>query len=92
MRTTHKGPVCYSGISLTRLVLELLDGLHCPVVVIEVDAAHHLAALYVADAQTDAADHVTVDQFHDLRCRREFGIDLLKISRHNTISLYTNFK
>lgn len=60
----------------TRLVLELLHSLHGAVVVVEVDRAHHLAALDVADAQADAADHVAVHQLHDLRRRRELRVDL----------------
>lgn len=50
--------------------------MHSPVVVVEVDGAHHLAALDVADAQADAADHVAVHQLHDLRRRRELRVDL----------------
>ena len=48
------------------LVLELDDGLHGAVVVVDGERAHHLAALEVGDAQHDLADRVAAHQLHDL--------------------------
>jgi len=48
------------------LVLQLHDGLHGPVVVVEVDGAHHLGALQVADLHRHLADGVAADQLHHL--------------------------
>lgn len=53
-----------------------MHSLHSPIVVIKVDGSHHLAALDVADAQVDAADHVAVDQLHYLRGRGKLRVDL----------------
>lgn len=76
-------------MQLTRFVLELLHRLHGAVVVVEVDGAHHLAALDVPDAQADAADHVTVHQFHDLRRGRELRVDLRSVKRLSSYYIYS---
>lgn len=48
------------------LVFQLHDGLHGPVVVVEVDSAHHLGPFQVPDFHCHFADGVAADELHDL--------------------------
>lgn len=77
LRATILANICTTHPKLlTRFVLEFLHSLHGAVVVVEVDGAHHLAALDVAYAQADPTNHVAAHQLHDLRRCREFRVNL----------------
>lgn len=48
------------------LVFQLHYGLHCPVVVVEVDGSHHFGSFQVSDLHRHFADGVAADEFHHL--------------------------
>lgn len=48
------------------LILQLHNGLHSPVVVVQVDRPHHLGPLQVPNLYCDLADGVTANELDDL--------------------------
>lgn len=56
------------------LVLELHHGLHCPVVVVDVEDTHHLGPLEVTDPEGDLGDGVATHQLHNLSGGGELGV------------------
>lgn len=48
------------------LVLQLHDGLHGPVVVVEVDGSHHLGPFQVSNLHCHLADGVAANELHHL--------------------------
>lgn len=56
------------------LVLELHHGLHCPVVVVDVEDTHHLGPFEVTDPEGDLGDGVATHQLHYLSGGGELGV------------------
>ena len=74
------------------LVLQLHDGLHSPVVVIQVDSPHHLCSFQIPDFHRHFADGVAADELHDLLGggvpRVHFDgrqLDILNTGGHKTV-------
>ena len=60
----------------TRLILELDDRLYGAIVIVDIDGAHHLCSLQVADADHHLRDVVASYKLDDLCGCRELGVDL----------------
>lgn len=56
------------------LVLQLHHGLHCSVVVVDVEDTHHLGPLEVTDPEGDLGDGVATHQLHYLSGGGELGV------------------